>query len=419
MINIDIKVTEQFSVTTPLFNNEEFSDISFILPNKNVIFAHRNILSIHSPVFKAQFKISMKDSNGKIYIEEEDSDTFTFFIELIYKMKVSCHPKYLIPLYVLIDKYQVEKFKEPMFKMMYSDKENVMVYYAATFLQEENQYFLYIISQDFIKLIENSHALELSKNMILPILNLDSIGNLQLKAFQFLIKWLEKDSEKRKQDFEELVQYIDFSKIDLSILIELFESKDLKSSLYFKEVLFLSSLSLNETCGKIQIKKDSLKLKTKRVPTKPKYIQNISFSNHSKTITHQTNGWKTTLGTELRFGIHSWTIKFSNVDIWDGVIIGVGRPDHKLDVHLASMLGWGYYSGGGKLFNSIATDKSSGEAFTQNDLITVYLNLDKGTIGFKKNDKDQGIFFSNVVSPVCIAVCSNFKCTFEIVQTNN
>lgn len=415
MGHIEIKVTDQYCVTSSLFNNEDFSDIKFILPNKNIVFGHRNILSIHSPVFKAQFKLSMKDSNGHIQIEDEDSDTFTFFIELLYKLRVTCHPKYLIPLFILIDKYQVEKFKEPIFKMMYSDKENVMVYYAATFLQEENQYFLYIISQDFLKLIDNQHAMELTKKMIIPILNLDSISNYQLKAFHFLVKWLEKDYENRKHDFEELIQYIDFSKIDLQTLLDLYQYKSLKESSYFKEILFLSSLTLNEACGKIQIKTDQIKLKTKRVPTKPTYIQNISFGNQTKSVTHHTNGWKTTLGTELRFGVHTWTIKFTNVDIWDGVIIGVAKPDHKLDVHLASMIGWGYYSGGGRIFNSIATDKSSGEPYSQKDLITVYLNLDKCTIGFKKNDKDQGIFFSNVVGPVCIAVCSNFKCTFEIL----
>lgn len=416
MALVELKFSD-FSVTANLYNSEDFSDVKFVLKNSGVIYAHKNILALHSPVFKAQFKSKMMDSGNVIEIDDEP-DAFRLFIEVIYKLRVCCHPKLLVPLYRLIDKYQIEKLKDTVYRTMYSDRENVLFYFASTFKGDDelNHYFLYIISQDFCKLIEMPSFLDLSKKMMSIILNIDSVWKYQVQAFQTLVKWGEKDKT-RIADFNELIHLIDYSKIEYSVVFDMYQSSPfLRESIEFKEIMFLYSFQQMEVNGKILIKNEKLKLKTKRSPIKMVFSQPILFPEQSRTVTHHQNSWKTTIGSELKFGIHTWVIRFSNVDIWDGIVVGVCKSDHKLDTHLGSGMGWGYYSGGGRLFSSIATEKSFGEPFTPSDLITVILNLDKGTLAFKKNDKDQGVFFSNITSPICVAVSSNHKCSFEILN---
>ena len=90
----------------------------------------------------------------------------------------------------------------------------------------------------------------------------------------------------------------------------------------------------------------------------------------------------------------------------------------KADRHwIGSQSSWSYISGtGGRCFNS-GKSLSYGEPYAENDVVSVLLNFENGTIEFFKNGKSQGIAFKNLKNAVIPAVSLTAKgCQLKLID---
>lgn len=102
---------EEFDSFEKMLNNKEFSDVTLRVKTKQ-FHAHRNVLTIKSPVFAAMFRLDMKEKRqSTVSINDIDCDVFGEFLRFVYAGKVEQIGKYANQLLKVADKYNVEGLK--------------------------------------------------------------------------------------------------------------------------------------------------------------------------------------------------------------------------------------------------------------------------------------------------------------------
>lgn len=85
-------------------------------------------------------------------------------------------------------------------------------------------------------------------------------------------------------------------------------------------------------------------------------------------------------------------------------LIGVAKQQANLSNWLGSdIYGWSYYALNGSKYNN-AVGTAYGSAYNANDIIGIKLDMDSGTLGFLKNNVSQGVAFTGLSGPLCIAI---------------
>lgn len=95
-----------------LVNDDEFSDVTFILENQHV-YAHRAILAARCELFAAMLRSGMRESvEGVIPIPNIRRSVFLLLLEYIYCDTVKVPPDQAIELYICADQYNVERLRD-------------------------------------------------------------------------------------------------------------------------------------------------------------------------------------------------------------------------------------------------------------------------------------------------------------------
>ena len=132
--------------------------------------------------------------------------------------------------------------------------------------------------------------------------------------------------------------------------------------------------------------------------------------------------WSTVMGsTPFISGVNYWEIKIDKSQT-AYLFIGVATKHADTTSFLGGdEFGWGYI-GDKALYHKRAKVKVYGEKFGRGDVIGVTLDLDNGTLSFKRNDNDMGVAFSGLAGELYPAVAfynqgqrvslvnSGFKC---------
>lgn len=95
-----------------LVNDEEFSDVTFLVDNSPV-YAHRAILAQRCEHFAAMFRSGMRESVEKtIPIPNMSRTVFLLLLEYIYTDFVKVELEHAIELYIASDLYQMERLRD-------------------------------------------------------------------------------------------------------------------------------------------------------------------------------------------------------------------------------------------------------------------------------------------------------------------
>eukprot|EP00531_Pseudo-nitzschia_arenysensis_P014444 CAMPEP_0116127674 /NCGR_PEP_ID=MMETSP0329-20121206/6962_1 /TAXON_ID=697910 /ORGANISM="Pseudo-nitzschia arenysensis, Strain B593" /LENGTH=626 /DNA_ID=CAMNT_0003621781 /DNA_START=253 /DNA_END=2133 /DNA_ORIENTATION=- len=101
-----------FSQMRTLVNDEEFSDVTFIVEDQPV-YAHRAILAQRCGHFAAMFRSGMRESVEKtIPIPDTSRQVFLMLLEYIYTDTVKIDVEHAIGLYIASDIYQLDRLRE-------------------------------------------------------------------------------------------------------------------------------------------------------------------------------------------------------------------------------------------------------------------------------------------------------------------
>jgi RCC1 and BTB domain-containing protein len=108
-VHVSVSYTSQLRA---LVNDDEFSDITFVIENQNV-YAHKAILAARCELFAAMLRSGMRESvEGVIPIPNIRRSVFLLLLEFIYCDSVKVPVDHAIELYICADQYNVERLRD-------------------------------------------------------------------------------------------------------------------------------------------------------------------------------------------------------------------------------------------------------------------------------------------------------------------
>lgn len=142
---------------------------------------------------------------------------------------------------------------------------------------------------------------------------------------------------------------------------------------------------------------------------------NITFSSDGFRILSSNDG----SGARSRFGISSgkWAWEVTPKTSGADCVIGIGRKETPLQDGAGAYPGakatdWGYYGGANKVNND--QFDPYGATYTNNDVITVLLDMDNGILSFLKNGVNQGVMASGLTGTFYPHFGGFNNCTMDI-----
>ena len=108
-ISVSVGYTSQIR---GLVNDEEFSDVTFMVENEPV-YAHRAILAQRSEHFAAMFRSGFRESTERdIAILDMSRPVFLLLMEYLYTDTVKIDVEHSVGLYIAADRYHLERLRD-------------------------------------------------------------------------------------------------------------------------------------------------------------------------------------------------------------------------------------------------------------------------------------------------------------------
>lgn len=184
-----------------LFNNQQHSDITFVLKDKQKLYAHKNILCVRSSYFQSLFSIGMKETfQNEIEVNAWDPEVFTAIIRFIYSDQVLFGPETQVDrvwaLYMAARYYQLERLLRLCEQFLITERLSIdtvcLLWNTSIDLDAKEveaasrKYF----EQHFEEITEAESFVYINKDLLLSALKSEElIVSNQDKVAQAILKW--------------------------------------------------------------------------------------------------------------------------------------------------------------------------------------------------------------------------------------
>ncbi|XP_071125662.1 BTB/POZ domain-containing protein 2-like [Mytilus edulis] len=177
---------------------EEMADVFFSFQGENIarIPAHKMILALRSPVFKAMFYGSFPQSEGDIRIEDIKLETFQRLMKYLYTDLLQLNKNSVIPLLYAAQKYQVAGLISKCENYL---QDNLAVNNACTLFSHAKFFTmaklrtnaLKYIADNAIDVVKNDDFLMLLSEDLVDILKLDSLCVQEVDVVRAVLTWVD------------------------------------------------------------------------------------------------------------------------------------------------------------------------------------------------------------------------------------
>ncbi|VDH88882.1 BTB/POZ domain-containing protein 9 [Mytilus galloprovincialis] len=206
---VDITIQESVETTADrlakICLTEDMADVFFSFQNEKTsrIPAHKMILALRSPVFKAMFYGSFPQSEGDISIEDISLNTFKRLMGYLYTDHLQLTKDSVIALLYAAKKYQIAGLisKCETYLQDNLDVSNACSLFSnAKFFTMEKLKInaLKFISENAIEVLKNEDFLLLPSEDLVDILKLDSLCVPEIDVFRAVLKWVDNELTKNK-----------------------------------------------------------------------------------------------------------------------------------------------------------------------------------------------------------------------------
>lgn len=184
-----------------LFNNQQLSDIIFVLKDKQKLYAHKNILCARSSYFHSLLLIGMKETfQNEIEVNAWDPEVFTAIIRFIYSDQVLFGPETQVDrvwsLYMAARYYQLDRLLRLCEQFLISERLSIdtvcLLWNTSIDLDAKDveiaarKYF----EQHFEEITEAETFVYLNKDLLLSALKSEELFvSNQDKVAQAILKW--------------------------------------------------------------------------------------------------------------------------------------------------------------------------------------------------------------------------------------
>ncbi|XP_063415861.1 BTB/POZ domain-containing protein 6-A-like [Mytilus trossulus] len=177
---------------------EEMADVffSFKLAKIAVIPAHKMILALRSPVFKAMFFGSFPQRGGDIRIEDIDLNTFRIVMKYLYTDHLQLSKDSVIPVLYAAQKYQIAGLISKCENYLQT---SLAVHNACTLFSHAKFFTmdklktnaLKFIADNAMEVFKNDDFLLLSSENLVDIIKLDSLCVPEVDVFRAVLSWVD------------------------------------------------------------------------------------------------------------------------------------------------------------------------------------------------------------------------------------
>ncbi|XP_071125657.1 BTB/POZ domain-containing protein 6-A-like [Mytilus edulis] len=178
--------------------NEDLADVYLSFPGEEAIRypAHKMVLSMRSPVFKAMFYGTFPQENGGVDIMDIKPSTFNLMLRYMYTDRVQLRGNIVISLLYAAQKYQLQSLLTLCETYL---RNNLWIRSACTIYSKTKLFSLETLKKDTLKYIslnaaeifEDEDFLAVPANDLVDIMMLESLDISEVKLFQSILKWVD------------------------------------------------------------------------------------------------------------------------------------------------------------------------------------------------------------------------------------
>ena len=194
-----------------MWNNSLLSDVEFWFPSADsktfVVPSHSFILATNSPVFFDKLTKNMRNEKMVVEIADCDPEIFKTFLQYLYNDELELTTACLQDVIRLATKYSVssliEKCKNFAGKIL-SASNVFTVLKCAEILKDRNlqERCWGIVDVQTIKVMKSDGFLEVSQDLMMRLLQRDSLRVREIELFKAFCKWTVFQDEKQNQNFQ-------------------------------------------------------------------------------------------------------------------------------------------------------------------------------------------------------------------------
>ena len=210
-------VTENWQTTKPtirertkfMLNNDLFSDVEFVVrqsdgesESKQVIPAHKFVLSIGSPVFEAMFYGELAETRDSIELPDCEYESLLEFFRSMYSDEANLSGSNVMGVLYLAKKYMVPSLAEKCTEYLQNnlDPSNVFSILSSALKYDEKNLVdrcWEVIDKQTEAAVKSDGFATIDRPLLETLVERETLEIAEVKLFKGVVEWATKESEKR------------------------------------------------------------------------------------------------------------------------------------------------------------------------------------------------------------------------------
>lgn len=192
-----------------MFNNELLSDVKFVVGSLNgesgrreVIPAHKFVLSISSPVFLAMFHGNMAETSNLIELPDCDYESLLEFFRYLYSDEVKLSGTNVLQVLYLANKYMVPSLANKCTEYLENSLDAANVFSILPLAQKFEEQELVehcweLIDKNTADIVRSGEFADLDKCLVESIVQRESLNVTEFDLFKAVVRWATRETERQ------------------------------------------------------------------------------------------------------------------------------------------------------------------------------------------------------------------------------
>ena len=192
-----------------MFNNELLSDVKFVVGSlngesgrKEVIPAHKFVLSISSPVFLVMFHGNIAETSNLIELPDCDYESLLEFFRYLYSDEVKLSETNVLQVLYLANKYMVPSLANKCTEYLQNNLDAANVFSVLPLAQkfEEEQLVQHcweLIDKNTEDIVRSDEFAGLDKCLVEGIVQRESLNIREFDLFKAVVRWASRETERQ------------------------------------------------------------------------------------------------------------------------------------------------------------------------------------------------------------------------------
>ena len=211
-------VDENWQTTRPsirerskfMFNNDLYSDVKFVVQkadqgeseSKQVIPAHKFVLSISSPVFEAMFYGELAETTDSIELPDCEYESLLELFRYMYSDEVILSGSNVMGVLYLAKKYMVPSLADKCTKYLQENLDPSNVFSILPYAQKYDEKNLVdrcwkVIDQQTEEAVKSDGFATIERSLLESVVQRDTLRICEVELFKAVMQWATKESEKQ------------------------------------------------------------------------------------------------------------------------------------------------------------------------------------------------------------------------------